>query len=41
MDKLNYPEELNLGGNISEHWKQWKQELHLYITTTENEKEIS
>lgn len=34
MNKLNPMEELNLSRNISEHWKQWKQELWLYITNT-------
>ena len=35
MDKFNPPQELNFSGNISEHWKLWKQELMLYITATE------
>ena len=38
MDKFNPPQELNFSGNISEHWKLWKQELMLYITATEKAK---
>ena len=38
MDKFNPPPELNFSGNISEHWKLWKQELMLYITATEKTK---
>ena len=38
MDNFNPPQELNFSGNISEHWKLWKQELMLYITATEKTK---
>ena len=38
MAKVNPPQELNFSGNISEYWKLWKQELMLYITTTEKTK---
>ena len=34
MDRFNPPQKLNFRGNISEHWKIWKQELMLYITGT-------
>ena len=38
MDKFNRPQGLNFTGNISDHWKLWKQELMLYITATEKNK---
>ena len=38
MDKFNPPPELSFSGNISEHWKLWKQELMLYITAIEKTK---
>ena len=38
MDKFNPRQELNFSGNISEHWKLWKQELTLYLTAIEKTK---
>ena len=40
MDKLNPPQELNISGNISEHYKLWKQELMLYKTATKKAKKL-
>ena len=37
MDKFNPPSPLVLEGNIREHWKNWKQELQLYMVATESD----
>ena len=37
MERFNPPSSLEFEGNISEHWKKWKQELEFYITATEKD----
>ena len=37
MERFNPPNSLEFEGNISEHWKRWKQELEFYLTATEKD----
>ena len=35
MDSLKSPKLLNLGGNLLQNWKSWKQDFIIFITAAE------